>query len=218
MLIALFHFASGSQVFLLRWLSEPQARVLRTSEKAAFSQLCVTSQEVLCVCCGLPRAWHALWGAKGNLSVRCWEEQVTISETLLSGKNWPGWRVAKYKEQSLSSYRYIFFFLSIVDLECCVNFCGTAKWLSYYWLNGHEFEQIPGDGEGQGSLGYCSPWGCKESDATERLHNTMSVCVYIYIYIHSFKIFFIIMVCPRILNTVPCAIQQDLIVYPPYIQ
>ena len=31
-------------------------------------------------------------------------------------------------------------------------------------LNGHEFEQTPGDGEGQGSLVFCSPWGCKESD------------------------------------------------------
>ena len=27
----------------------------------------------------------------------------------------------------------------------------------YHWLNGHEFEQTPGDGEGQGSLGCCSP-------------------------------------------------------------
>ena len=36
-------------------------------------------------------------------------------------------------------------------------------------LNEHEFEQTPGDGEGQGSLGCCSPWGCKESDTTEQL-------------------------------------------------
>ena len=35
--------------------------------------------------------------------------------------------------------------------------------------NGHEFEQALGDGEGQGSLVCCSPWGYKESDATERL-------------------------------------------------
>ena len=33
-------------------------------------------------------------------------------------------------------------------------------------LNGHEFEQTPGDGEGQGSLACCSPWGCKELDVT----------------------------------------------------
>ena len=38
-------------------------------------------------------------------------------------------------------------------------------------LNGHEFEQTPGDGEGQGSLVSCSPWGRKESDMTERLNN-----------------------------------------------
>ena len=34
-------------------------------------------------------------------------------------------------------------------------------------LNELEFEQAPGDGEGQGSLGCCSPWGHKESDMTE---------------------------------------------------
>ena len=31
----------------------------------------------------------------------------------------------------------------------------------HHWLNGHEFEQAPGDSEGQGSLACCSPWGCK---------------------------------------------------------
>ena len=34
-------------------------------------------------------------------------------------------------------------------------------------LNGHEFEQAPGDGEGQGGLACCSPQGGKESDTTE---------------------------------------------------
>ena len=38
-------------------------------------------------------------------------------------------------------------------------------------LNGHEFEQTPGDGERQGSLMCRSPWGRKESDTTERLNN-----------------------------------------------
>ena len=36
-------------------------------------------------------------------------------------------------------------------------------------LDGREFEQAPGDGEGQGSLACCSPWGHKESDMTELL-------------------------------------------------
>ena len=33
----------------------------------------------------------------------------------------------------------------------------TVGW--HHWLDGHEFEQSPGDGEGQGSLACCSPWG-----------------------------------------------------------
>ena len=34
------------------------------------------------------------------------------------------------------------------------------RWLKdHHWLNGHEFEQTPGDSEGQGSLECCSPWG-----------------------------------------------------------
>ena len=41
----------------------------------------------------------------------------------------------------------------------------------YHQLNGHEFEQAPGDGEGQGSLACCSPRGHKESDMTEQLNN-----------------------------------------------
>ena len=42
----------------------------------------------------------------------------------------------------------------------------------YYQLNGFEFEQDLGVGDGQGNLMYCSPWGCKESDMTEKLNWT----------------------------------------------
>ena len=37
----------------------------------------------------------------------------------------------------------------------------------HHQLNGHEFEQAPGVGDGQGGLACCSPWGHKESDMTE---------------------------------------------------
>ena len=37
----------------------------------------------------------------------------------------------------------------------------------HHRLDGHEFEQDPGVGDGQGSLACYSPWGCKESDKTE---------------------------------------------------
>ena len=41
----------------------------------------------------------------------------------------------------------------------------------HHQLNGHEFEQASGDGEGQGDLACCSPWGRKKLDMTERLNN-----------------------------------------------
>ena len=42
----------------------------------------------------------------------------------------------------------------------------------YYQLNGHEFEQTMGDGEGQGCLACCSPWSHKGSNTTEPLNRT----------------------------------------------
>ena len=39
----------------------------------------------------------------------------------------------------------------------------------HHWCYGHEFEQAPGVGDGQGGLACCSPWGCNESDMTDRV-------------------------------------------------
>ena len=41
----------------------------------------------------------------------------------------------------------------------------------HHWLDGHEFEQALGFGDGQGSLACCSPWSHKESDTTEQLNH-----------------------------------------------
>jgi len=52
---------------------------------------------------------------------------------------------------------------------------GTIEDVMVGWhhrLNGHEFEQTPGIGDGQESLSCCSPWDCKESDTTEWLNWT----------------------------------------------
>ena len=46
-------------------------------------------------------------------------------------------------------------------------------------LDGHECEQALGDGEGQGTLACCSPWGYKESDTTEQLNSNR------YLFSHS---------------------------------
>ena len=52
------------------------------------------------------------------------------------------------------------------------------------WLDGItdsmdvKSEQALGVGDGQGNLACCSPWGCKESDTTERLNWTETSCVF----------------------------------------
>ena len=53
---------------------------------------------------------------------------------------------------------------------------GTAEDEIVGWhhrFSRHEFEQALGDGEGQGRLACCSPWGRKESDRTELLNNNI---------------------------------------------
>ena len=52
------------------------------------------------------------------------------------------------------------------------------RWFGWHHqLNGHEFEQALGDGEGQGNLVCCSPWGCKESDMTEQLNTNNNLAL-----------------------------------------
>ena len=46
---------------------------------------------------------------------------------------------------------------------------GQDGWMASL-LDGYEFDQAPGVGDGQGSLACCSPWGSKKSDTTERLN------------------------------------------------
>ena len=47
----------------------------------------------------------------------------------------------------------------------------------HHQLNGHEFQQIPRVGEGQGSLPCCGSWGRKESDTTELPNNNFTHAV-----------------------------------------
>ena len=62
-----------------------------------------------------------------------------------------------------------------------------AGW--HHRLNGQEFEQAPGNGEGQGNLACCSPWGHKESDTTERLNNSKIPFIKLIIWFHKILIF-----------------------------
>ena len=45
----------------------------------------------------------------------------------------------------------------------------------HHWPDGHEIELAPGDGEGQGNLACCSPWGHKELDTIEWLNNNNNI-------------------------------------------
>jgi len=45
----------------------------------------------------------------------------------------------------------------------------------HHWCDGYELGQTPGDGEGQGSLVCCSPWGLEELDMTLRLNNNITL-------------------------------------------
>ena len=56
----------------------------------------------------------------------------------------------------------------------------------HHQLNGHEFEQTPGDSGGQGILVCCSPWGHKESDMTEQLKNNNPL--YTYLCVHTITV------------------------------
>ena len=47
----------------------------------------------------------------------------------------------------------------------------------HHRFNGHEFQQTPGDGEGQESLACCSPWGHQQPDVTEQLYENNNIFV-----------------------------------------
>ena len=78
---------------------------------------------------------------------------------------------------------------------------GTTEDKMVAWhhrLNGHEFGWAPGVGDGQGGLAYCSSWGRKELDTTERLnwtelkYVTMAVFFCTDVLILTFKICFVV--------------------------
>ena len=57
----------------------------------------------------------------------------------------------------------------------------------HHRLDGHEFEPVLGDDDGQGSLVCCSPWDCKNSDITERLINNNHLYAAIFSYTQHFN-------------------------------
>ena len=60
----------------------------------------------------------------------------------------------------------------------------------HHRLDGDEFEQTLGDGEGRGSLVLCRPWDCKESDMTEQLAEQQQYVLNCLILKHFFQTIF----------------------------
>ena len=86
--------------------------------------------------------WCWSWNSS---TLTTWCEELTVGKDSDTGKDW------RQEEKGMIEYEMV-------------------GW--HHGLNGHEFEQTLGVGEGQGSLVCCSPWGCRESDMTERLNWT----------------------------------------------
>ena len=71
------------------------------------------------------------------------------------------------------SIRHFYFLFKLFPFLFPFYFILEYGWLRWHHqLNGHEFEQTPGENEGQGSLESYNPWGRKESDATWQLNNS----------------------------------------------
>ena len=83
--------------------------------------------------------WY--WNCSSN-TLATWCEEQTIGEDPDAGNDWRQEEKVKTNDEMFG-------------------------W--HHQLNGHEFEQPPGQCEGQGSLACCSPWHCKESGMTEQL-------------------------------------------------
>ena len=100
-----------------------------------------------CSCQENPRDGGAWWAAVSGVAQSRTRLKRLSSSSSSTRSSWP-----RYKQLQGCGRN---FFLALIP---------PVGW--HHRLNGHESEQIPGDGKGQGSLAWCSPCGHKESDMT----------------------------------------------------
>ena len=70
----------------------------------------------------------------------------------------------------LSAYLRLLILLIAILIPAWISSSLAFHMMYFHRLDGHEFEQAPRVGDGQGNLACCSPWGHKESDMTEWLN------------------------------------------------
>ena len=92
-------------------------------------------------------------------------------------KGWAPVHRSCVSEHTVALHSLSFLALDLLALSKSLNVRQEEKGMTedemagwHHRLNGHEYEQAPEVGDGQGGLVCCSPWGHRESDTTERLN------------------------------------------------
>ena len=127
----------------------------------------------------------AEWGRIDAFELRCWRRLLRIpwtakrsNQSILKKSalyiHWKDWCRSWNSNPLATRFEELTYWIRHL---CCerlkVGGEGDDRGWDGGWhhqLNGHEFEQALGVGDGQGRLACCSPWGCKESVTTEQLN------------------------------------------------
>ena len=116
----------------------------------------------------------------------------------------PGWQThadvhARKERKMLSGKVTHHFYLQLTNQM-------TVGW--HHWLNGHEFDQAPGDCEGQGNLTCCSPWGRRvghdrATEQQQQLHHSQLWCLVLPSYHFVVKPIFCVGLFPVLVSSMP---------------
>ena len=110
--------------------------------------------------------WVAFLFSRGSSQPRDWTQVSCIAGRFFT--SWAESRIYKiYEVYIYILFYYIYYLYPDAEKDWGLEEKGMTKdgmvgW--HHWFDGHEFEQAPGVGDGQGRLVCCSPWGHKESD------------------------------------------------------
>ena len=156
----------GSGAFHITWCFQGSFILWHVSGLHPFSWLShipLHAWTTLCLfICWWTRGLFPLWGC-------CKKNAVPLNTSAFSNPQTVCWLVSnKAQKDLLLVPRESCLFMNKHDMPETED--ETVGW--HHWLDGHEFEQTPGIGDGQGNLACCSPWGHKKSDTTERLNWT----------------------------------------------
>ena len=149
------------QARTLEWVAISFSNAWKWKEKVKLS-----AEELMLLNCGVGEdSWESL-GLQGDPTSQSWRKSVL-------NMHWKDW-CWNWNSNTLATWCKE---LTRKDPDAGKDWRWEEKETTkdemigwHHQLNGHESEKASGVGDGQGSLEYCSPWGCKESDMTEWLN------------------------------------------------